>query len=134
MKKRFFELAKKVSLNSTSEPRLGCVVVQKNRVISVGFNNMKKTHPKSTHPFHTLHAEVHALLGSSFEETKGAVAYIYRELKDGTMALAKPCPSCQLALVYAGISKAYYTSSEGFLEMSLEQANRRIRPSLQKFK
>lgn len=119
MKQKFFELARKVSLNSSSEPRLGCVIVQKNKIISVGFNNMKKTHPKSPHPFQTLHAEVHALIGCSYEDTKGAIVYLYREKKSGLLGLSKPCPSCELALRIAGIKKVYFTSDVGYQELLL---------------
>ena len=109
-KDKFFKLAKRVAERSSSATKLGCVIASKNKVITVGYNNMTKTHPKSNHPFKTLHAEVHALIGVPEEETKGCNAYVYREIKSGKKAMAKPCEACMQALRLAKIKRVFFTT------------------------
>jgi deoxycytidylate deaminase len=70
---------------------------------------MDKSHPKTLDPWKTIHAEFHALIGLSKGDSKGCVAYVYRETKDGKPANAKPCRTCEKALKLAGIKKVYYT-------------------------
>lgn len=116
MKKRFFELAKRLSFKSNHpQHKLGCVITRKNKVISFGFNEIK-THTKSNHKYKMLHAEISALIGLPFEELQGCTAYVYRQKKDGSTAIARPCEACRLALSLAGISTVCYTDEEGFKE------------------
>lgn len=111
---RMFHLARKMAKKSKSSHKLGCVIANRNKVISVGHNDMSKTHPKSNSPFRTLHAEVDALIGLSYLETAGCTAYVFREFKDGRYAMAKPCKACELALIKAGIKRVCYTTDNGW--------------------
>jgi deoxycytidylate deaminase len=114
MKQRFFDLAKKIRVHSDHyQHQLGCVIVKKNRIVSVGFNKLK-THPKSTHKYNSLHAEVDALIKAIPEDCKGAEAYVYREKRTGQLGNARPCASCYSALQAAGIKVIYYSSEEGY--------------------
>lgn len=111
MKNKWFRLAKKCAMDSDHhKAKVGCVIVKKNRLIAYGTNSLK-THPKVANPWRTLHAEVRALLFSKLD-LEGCIAYVYRELKDGTLGMAKPCAHCHDALKRAGIKKVYYTSQE----------------------
>lgn len=113
MKKKYFDLAKRITGKSSHHThKLACVIVNGNRVISVGWNQLK-THPRSTHPYKSLHAELHAIIGCSEGELAGSEMYVYRELKDGRMAMAKPCKYCMEALRLAKIKKVWYTVSDG---------------------
>lgn len=114
---RFFELARKLALKSPSYHKLGCVIAHRNKVLSVGFNDMSKTHPKANSPFKTLHAEIDALIG--LQRADGCDAYVYRELKDGTFAMAKSCAACELALRKIGIKRIFYTTNNGWDVMVL---------------
>lgn len=119
MKTVFFKLAKKVSFQSPSRCKVGAVVVNRNNAISVGYNNMSKTHPKAPGKYKFLHAEIKALLGLSYDETRGSDIYVYRETLNGQIAKSKPCPVCHSALQEAGIKNIYYTSEEGFQKQRL---------------
>jgi deoxycytidylate deaminase len=114
MKNSFFKLAKRTSFKSPSKIKIGCVIVQKNRVISFGFNNMSKTCPGMNTWGSFIHSELSALLGLTAEETKGATAYIYRETANGDLAKSRPCPVCYNALKEAGIKKICYTTENGY--------------------
>jgi tRNA(Arg) A34 adenosine deaminase TadA len=116
MKQRFFNLAKRISKHSDHpQHQLGCIIVDKNKVITVGFNKVK-THPKSTARFAMLHAEISAVLGMASEELKGCTAYVYREDRQGNTAMSRPCPACYEALKIVGIKRICYTTNEGFKE------------------
>jgi len=111
---RFFNLAKKISYKSTHDQhRLGAVIVKKNKIISVGFNQAK-THTKSKHPMRTIHAEFDAILNVPRNELQNAHVYVYRETKDGKLAASKPCKFCHQMLKSLGIQKVYYTSINGY--------------------
>jgi len=116
MKKEYFNLARKLSHRSEHpQHKMGCVIVNKHNIISIGFNSLK-THRKSNSYDNRLHAEIDALIGLSYEETSGGTIYIYRERKDGTLGLARPCTTCMEALKRAGIKKICYTDYDGFKE------------------
>jgi deoxycytidylate deaminase len=111
---KFFEIAKKLSYKSTSHFKLGCCIANKNKLINVGYNDMKKTHPKSTTYDNYIHAELSALIGCSFKETRGATVYLYRETKDQKLATSRSCSHCYQLLKLAGIKKLAYSTPSGF--------------------
>lgn len=109
MKQKFFELARKLSYKSSHrQHRLGCVIVKKNQIIGLGFNQIK-THPKSIHKYNMLHAEISALIGIGRADLKGCVAYVYRENRYNKPSNARPCEACMQALTLSGIKKVYYS-------------------------
>jgi deoxycytidylate deaminase len=56
MREKHFALAQKISrLSSHHSHKLGAVIAKRNKVVSVGYNQIK-THPVSTHPYQQLHA------------------------------------------------------------------------------
>jgi len=95
---------------------VGAVIVDKNRVVSTGFNNQHKTHPmiKAIDPHRTLHAEIHAIIRSGRCELQDATVIVYRQSKTGKMAMAKPCPTCQALLKEHGVSRMIYSTPEGW--------------------
>ena len=114
MKLKFFELARRTSFKSPSKFKLGCIITNKNRVISFGFNQMHKTHPKFPTHSNTIHAELHCLIGLPYEETKGSTCYVYREAFNGNLANSRPCPVCYTALKHAGVKEICYSTREGY--------------------
>lgn len=108
-KLRFFELAKKLAVKSNHRAHpLGSVLVQKNRVISVGFNTLR-THTKSNNNFKTTHAEFSALFGIDFKATRGSILYVVRIKKDGSVGMSRPCTFCQELIQAAGIKGVFYS-------------------------
>lgn len=95
---------------------------KRGRIIAVGKNNYKKTHPLQKHfadivkdPHkHFLHAEIDALI-----KCKGKVPHslhVYRYSSEGKMVLAKPCIICQAAIKAFGVSKVFYTTNNQTIE------------------
>lgn len=95
--------------------KMACLIIDKNRVVSFGWNQ-DKTHPKSTHPWRHIHAEVHAIIGNTFEDLKGCTAIIYRENKMGEKSMARPCPTCLESLKMVGIKRIIYTAENRYIE------------------
>lgn len=106
--------------------KLGCVVTYgKNNVISVA-SNSEKTHTlqriynryRDFDPdtvSNKLHAEVHALswlIGKCIDWSDIEV-YVYRELKNGTPAISRPCPACENLIRNLGIKTIFYINADG---------------------
>ena len=125
--KRYMSSAKKASLAS-SYPRqkIGAVMVYGNKVIATGCNTYK-TNPMQ-HKYNKLrfnkdcinngvvHAETALLLKTKYLDVDWSrvTIYVYRERKDGSLGLAKPCMACQIALEERGITEIYYTTDTGY--------------------
>jgi len=118
---KLFYLAKLASRFSNydraTSRHVGCVIVYKNKVISIGWN-CKKEHPEQKkynkeRGFNTdscknsLHAEMYALIKcKDYDVDWGRVEVcVYREFSNGKIALAKPCKACQKALQERGIKQ-----------------------------
>jgi deoxycytidylate deaminase len=112
---KFIEAARAVALLSpgvgaNNNFRLGCVLVNKNMVVSSGFNSYK-THPAlyylTKYPY--LHAEQAAILKRGLDNCKGLDMYVVRILKDGTLATSKPCKVCASMIKDVGIRRVVWT-------------------------
>ena len=71
-----------------------------------------------------VHAEVSALnslIGKKEIDFARLKVFVYRELCDGTLALARPCPSCLQLIRDLGITKIFYTTKDGFAEEHLRK-------------
>lgn len=124
--KAMFRVAKSVSeLSDHPQHKLGCAVVNKHRVISTGFNSQTRYHPLQAkidaNRFGCeckgcVHSETAALLPlirDGVDLSKAAI-YIYREHKNGTLAMARPCPGCESLIRACGIKKIYYTTEASY--------------------
>ena len=127
----FFRVAQNISTLSDHRQKLGCAVVYKHRVISTGYNSHTKCHSlqarldKERYGQDTpgrLHAETAALLPfiQNNINLSGASIYIYRQHKDGSLAISKPCPSCMKLIKRCGIRRIYYSSDDGYVREDLE--------------
>lgn len=123
---RFFDMAHKVStLSDYPRHKIGCIVVYKNKVISVGYN-CTKSHPLQakygkyrglvTPQPVSLHAEMAALLKIKDMDIdwKKVSIYIFKAHKDGSLANCRPCNACMSLIKELGIKNIYYTSQEAF--------------------
>lgn len=122
MKQEYFlKKAREVSIKSNHAHKIGCVLVKRNRIIGSSCN-ASKTHPKSPHCYKSIHAEFGAVIDAGFD-VKGATAYVFRQQKNGTWAIAKPCVSCRNFLVKCGILNVFY-SFEGTYKKEILDRNK----------
>lgn len=126
----FFRIAQNISTMSDHSQKIGCAVVQKHRVISTGCNSQTKCHSLQARLDKErfgecvpgkLHAETAALLPFVQNNIKlhGASIYIFRQHKDGSLAMARPCPSCMKLIKQCGIRRIYYSSDDGYIREDL---------------
>lgn len=104
------DLAKKMSgFGEHRQHKVGSAIVNKNRVVSLGFNK-DCTHPKSPHPWKSIHAEFNAILKANRNDLEDSIIYVYRETKNGSPALSRPCKYCMMAIKEAGIKGIFYST------------------------
>ena len=142
MNLNFFKHARKCSLLSDysgcGQARIGCVVVYHGTILAKGYNS------DSTHPWQKrynrkrykdagnrylpdkAHAEVSALskikyLDIDFSKVE---LYIYRELRNGDLAMSRPCEACFAAIRDLGIKKIFYTTPDGYAAEVLIQTKK----------
>ena len=122
-----FRAAKAVSGLSNHKQKVGCVVVNKHRIISSGSNSNDKCHKVQAmldkqsfgcECSGKIHAETSALLPliKANVDLSRASIFVYREHKDGTIACARPCVRCESLIKQCGIKKIYFTVDNGFAE------------------
>lgn len=133
MNNHLMKIARDCSFNAdysgNGKPKIGCAVALKGAIIARGWNT-DKTHTaqeiynayRYKEEKHWLppkmHAEIMALNKIKFLDVdfSKVEVYIYRELKNGKKALARPCPSCMQKIKDLGIKKIYYTTPDGVAE------------------
>ena len=129
--KHYFALAENAcQFSDNKRTRIGCVVVYRNSVISVGWNPESKGHPiqkemnllrgkyTSAPKFISrVHAEIMALakIKYMFIDWSNVFIFVCRLLKDGTREMAKPCAACEAYIRSFGIRDVYYTTYGGYL-------------------
>ena len=129
--KAYFKAAKAIAeLSDFPRVQIGCCAVYKHKIISSGCNSIK-TNPTqkrlNIHRFsvdtpHTIHAELACLLPLINREDidfRDVSLYIYREYKNGCVALSKPCPSCMAFIRELGIRKLYYSGDNSYITEEL---------------
>ena len=105
-----FRLAKNVSkLSQHPKHKLGAVLVVNGKPVSVG-HNQHKSHPEAKYT--GLHAEIQALKSSGKERIKGSSIFVYREKKNGSIGMSKPCKDCMSKLIKFGVKWVFYTIEE----------------------
>lgn len=88
--------------------QLCALVVKKNKVLGIGYNN-PKTHPLAKTKMRQLHAEMDACIRCSKQELKGAELIVVRARRDKKVGMAKPCQACDIFIRFMGIKRVYYT-------------------------
>ena len=125
-----FKMARACSLQSDycGSARIGCVAVYKGSVLAKGFNSDKTHTIQSRYNVmrykdignrylpSKIHGELAVLQKIKYRDIDFSRVhiYVYRELKDGTMAMARPCPACMTAIKEMGIKHIHYTTECGY--------------------
>ena len=108
-------------LSDHPDYRIGAVIVRQGIIISSAWNHGKKSHTyikKYGQDFNkTLHAEIHSILKVKNKYLlKGATLVTYREKKDGTLGMSRPCPMCYELIRKSGIKRIQFTIDNGIKE------------------
>lgn len=128
-----FKIARDCSLMSDytsncSSARIGCVISYKGSILAKGYNS-NKTHTtqakyniwrykdKSNNYLpEKVHAEIAALVKIQYLDIDFSKVriYIYRETRNGKLAMARPCPACLTRIKELGIKHISYTTDSGY--------------------
>lgn len=96
---------------------------KKGNVLGTGVNDYNRTHPLAKHfavlageseAKDKIHAELAAVLSAGRKNIHSV--FVQRFHNDGSLALAKPCKSCQCMLKAFGVKIVRYTSDNGIEE------------------
>ena len=123
--KRFMLRAREAAKHSTyPKQSIGAVLVYGNKILATGYNtnktnttqkryNIERGYDQNVKNNGICHAEMQILLKTKFLDIDWdkTTLYVYRELKNGTIGCAKPCPACEKAIKERGITSVYYTTS-----------------------
>lgn len=120
---KIFGVAKAAAKTSThNRAHIGAVLVSHREIIGIGVNG-KKSHPLQRHynkfrfaddtANHLMHAEVDALVKARHLIRNDTAIYIYREMKDDTHGMSRPCAGCMRALVDFNVKNVFYTTDRG---------------------
>ena len=131
----YFDKARDISLLSDfKQVHIGCIAIYKKHIIGTGFNT-NKTNPiqlyynKYRKDFESmplsqpkLHAEMSCILSIKhldidFSKVK---LFVYREDKNGNIALSRPCKACMQAIKDLEIKEINYTTYDGYVKEILK--------------
>ena len=126
-----FNMAKAASETSDHRIKMGCAVISGHKCVSTGCNSLTRCHrvqailDKERFGVDTIgmkHAEVDALLPliQNGVDLSGASVFVYREHKNGSLAMSRPCPSCMKLIRKCGIRYINYTTEDGYAFETLE--------------
>jgi deoxycytidylate deaminase len=121
---RYLKLAEAVSKFSDFKPyKIGCILICKKQILSVG-HNTNKSHPiqKEYNSFrelygeninHKAHAEINCIVKviKLDVDLSNCILYIFRQHKDKTWAMARPCPGCMRFIQDQGIKTIIFTNN-----------------------
>ena len=121
----FFKAAQCIAELSDHRCKIGCIIVDKHRVVSSGHNSNTKCHPvqaqiDAKHFNCTCSGKVHAETSAIIpllktkDDYSRATIYTYRQHKDGSLAMSRPCARCISLIKQIGISKIKYTTDNGY--------------------
>jgi cytidine deaminase len=79
---------------------VGAVAIRKDGAIVTARNELVEI------PTYPGHAEARLMRKAGY----GAIVFVARVLRNGDLALAKPCPRCQSVMRNHGVKKVYYTT------------------------
>lgn len=130
----FFRAAEAISeLSDSARAQIGCVVALKHRIVSSGYSSGTKCYPiqfgielhrfgEDSNHRGKVHAEIHALLPllKQHADLSRADVYVVRRRKDGSLAMARPCPGCISLLKENGLRRAYFSTNTGFSMQEIE--------------
>lgn len=106
-------LAIKEARKSDCTYKLGCVIFNKNQIISRGhnyFGSRKKLHPKFKEWRNSIHAEVDAIINAR-TDLKGCNLLVVRANNKNELKKAKPCGKCMTYIKHVEIKRVYYSDN-----------------------
>ena len=124
----FFRAADAVaSLSDHKQTKLGCVLVDKHRIISSGHNSSTRcsllqkqmdtarfgSPDQHRGPVHAETACLLPLIRQGYDMARSDL-YISRRHRNGSLALSRPCPGCMSLLRANGVRRVFFSVEDGY--------------------
>lgn len=113
-------VAKSLKLANTNKFRHFSYLLLGKKIVSVGLNNMKKTHPLGARysQFPYIHSEINSIVRSDIKvaELQNCTMVNIRLGKRGSLLLSRPCNSCARILADFQIGEVLYSNQFGNFE------------------
>lgn len=105
-----------------------CFIFRKKRLLSIGVNDLKKTHPRTLKYNYTdrdgekrsdkvtLHAEMAAIIKLGYDDCSDLTFYVIRIGFNNKVAYSKPCEGCLHLLKSVGYKAVYYSTDNNNLK------------------
>lgn len=99
-------------------------LLQRNKILSIGFNNYDKSHPTSknfspeNHESDRVHAELDCLMKVRWNENislNKCTLVVIRLMRRGGVGMSKPCPKCQRFIDSMDVGQVVYSDADGKL-------------------
>ena len=117
------------SLSNHNQSKLGCVLVDKHRIVSSGHNSSTRCSPlqkqmdtarfgnsdKHRGPVHAETACLLPLIRQGYDMSRSDL-YIVRRHRNGSLAISRPCPGCMSLLRASGVRRVFFSVEGGFSE------------------
>lgn len=118
LQNKLIEVAQAHYLRPNSEKKHFTFIVQRNRILSVGYNNGWKSHPLAAKfgcRYDAIHAELDAILNFPYppKELSRCRMVNIRLLKSKLPAMARPCSRCIELLSLFNVGEVIYTDMNG---------------------
>lgn len=110
-------------INQTGRCRHFSFILKKNRILSIGFNQYKKTHPITRHfnfpEYQTgLHSEIAAILKYKLTDCTGLTIVNTRVNNNNEIDDAAPCKYCASTIKKLKFKKVIYSNKNGNWELN----------------
>lgn len=117
---RYVEICRALIHKPVSTFKHFAILVDKSRIISIGFNDISRPTDLVKFPLGGRHAEPDAIANlDDLNIIRKCNLISIRLNPRGELRLAKPCDICHTFLVKMGIKKIYYSTEFGFNYMDL---------------
>lgn len=119
--KRVVNLSEKMIDLPVSRNKHFSFILDKNKIVSIGYNNGWHTHPRSKeleYRFDAMHSELSAILKykGRKRDFKQFTLINTRMNSLGQLCMAKPCPMCRQLIESLGFKKVYFSNRSGEFE------------------
>ncbi|MCK9429360.1 MAG: deaminase [Candidatus Omnitrophica bacterium] len=105
---------------STYKMQVGCVIFDKNKIISRGHNTAQRSVKHLLKKYqrypNSIHAEVAAILNAK-RDIKGMSLLVVRINAKGQLVLSKPCPNCFSYITFVKIKKIYFSTNDSLQQI-----------------
>lgn len=122
IKNKIFQLSIDLSRIPKGKNKHFSFILDKNKILSIGWNDAWCTHPLSNrlgYRFSAIHSEVSAILRykGDKQRLKKCILINTRINMLGEFSISKPCSICQNFIKNVGFKRVYFTNHQGVLEL-----------------